>query len=289
MDRRRYLSLAGGTSAAALAGCLENDDDSEETGDTGNPDENGDADETQLPGWTDWIPASTVTTDRRIGVVDPETLRTEFPDRVYSQFQVSTLPEAFGFDPSAMDVVVSVGSQSRTVLEVVIGSFDVDEVLTSIGADAENTDEYGGFRMADEGGLAIGESAIIFGERKASIDTQSGDKTALAQENDDWNRMLRETAGSMVITAEQPPLITTRKPTFDVSLIATTFNASDGNQVRAGGYYLFDSESTAGDVLDNQRDALVDHFSGQSDVEVNGVEQRDSLLVIDGETSADSL
>lgn len=281
MDRRRYLTLAGATSAAAVAGCLDSDDSSDDS------DSGGDG-EDQIPGWTEWVPASVVTTDRSVSVVETDTLRTEFPENVYNQFQVSTLSDTFGFDPSAMETVVSVGGQTGTALEVLIGSFDADEVLTAIGVDGDSTSEYGGFQMFDEGGLAIGDSAIIFGEREAAIDTKNGDETAFGRDSDNWSRMLRETAGSTVITADETPLVMTQDPSFDVEIIATTFDPADGDQIQAGGYYLFDSESTASDVLDTRRDALESHFSGQSDVEINEVEQRDAMLVIDGETNASS-
>jgi len=295
MDRRRYLGLAGGAASLAVAGCQDDggtddggengtDDDSDD--DTGDGTGNGDS---EFPAWANWVPASTLTEDRALTVVDTDTLRENLPADIYSGFQASTLPDSFGFEPAAMEFIASVQGSSGTVLEVVTGSFDVDSVLSAIGATGETGESYNGFEMIPSRNLAVGAPAIIIGDRRLSIDANAGDEARIGRESENWGTLLRESTGDAVLSAEEPPLQLAPEAPFEVELVGSGFEPTGGQQVRARGYYVFESTAAATEVQDNQRGDLEEHFIGATEGSVTGVERIDRMLVVRAETTTDAL
>lgn len=320
MERRRYLALAGAACPSVLAGCLDSGgNDGDDSGDDGTATnessddgtDNGETDDgngetgdgngetgdgngefsrrgDRLPVWTEWVPADVVTGGRRLSRIDTDALRTEFSDEIRSQFQVTRLPSVYGFAPEAMDAVVSVQDSSGTVLEVVIGSFDVQQTLEAIGA-AEQVDEtYRGFEFLDQQRLAIGPSAIIIGDRRQSIDTRAGDAAALGWDGGNWERIASLTADNTILSAEADPA-ESRSPPFEVELFATTFDAAGNGQFQTQGHYLFDSEAAATDVNENRREELTGHFVGQSQGSVERIEQDGALLTVVATNSMENL
>lgn len=283
MKRRQYLTGACTTGLTLTAGCLD-DDDGE-----GDDDDSGDGNGSQYPAWTAWVPASIVTLETRVNAIDIDALREEFPADVYAEFQVSDLPSAFGFEATAMDVAASVVSQAGTSLEVITGSFDVASILSNIQATDEVNETYDGFEMIDGRDLAIGSEAIIIGERRAAIDTNSGEQTPLGRADDDWGQIVPLGGDGTVFSAEAAPFISGQQPPFEVQMIGTTFDSLGGRDLRAMGYYLFESSEKAQEIRENQRDALTNHFLSASEATFNSVEQNEAVLIIDAETTVDAL
>lgn len=264
----------------------------DETGDDtsdGTEEENGESGPPsgELPGWAEWVPAGTVTDETTLTVVDTDRMRREMPDR-YTETPASGLADVFGFDEAEMDhaIDLSDASTGENIFDVVTGEFDREEMFDHLSLSDSDTESYREFEFieTDDSIGAFGESSFVVGPQRTTVervvDTRAGDVDSIGERDEDWNRLFQSVDEvAMGVMASGSGAVGPPAP-FDVKTIAVLFDAAEGEQILMTGRYVFESAERAETVLADQRDAVLEHFQGETEGTVRNVRQEGNRIVV---------
>jgi len=297
MDRREYLYAASAMLTAAVAGCSGSNDES-----TTAPDETTEVEETTAPGetttdqgtdpslpsWSAWIPADVFPDEQaEITALDVQTARDQYPADAYAEFSFSDIAAAYGVSELDFEnfIILSLGVEDEIV--AITGTYDPESVVEHLGVEDDRLETVGEYTVVDSD-LAIGQSALIIGSRyEMFLDAHAGDTPTLGETDDTWRDLLWAVSdGTLVSVQDGNGLADDGQPMLDadVECSGLELNSAGGQRAQITAHLMFNSEDRAQDVLDNNRQDIIDGATDDTDGSVEQVERDGSRIVVTIET-----
>lgn len=298
MDRREYVSATVGLLTAGSAGCLrlssadtvtptansteavaatQTETQTETAPESGDEKENPSAE--TVPDWAGWIPVSLLEDGATsLFSIDLETAAAAFPEEDIERYGVNDTRTRYGGETEITREVFVEQSGGYVGPYVYFGSFTEEAVLSYWNKRTPDS-EYRGFSIIS-GNLGIGENVVIKNRAHYSLDTKYGETVAVGSAGSGWERLLAATAGSTIIEAQAGDLFELRESTLqsDVQLSARTIDAISTESASVQCYFLFDSESTASSVLQDERRPLTADITDNGETVVS-LEQQGPMVV----------
>ena len=302
MDRREYLYAASATLTAAVAGCSDSNDESTPAPDESTTEPDGTPTETtepgrttteqetepSLPSWSAWIPADVFPDEQaEITALDVQTAREQYPADAYAEFGFSDIATAYGVSESDFEdfIILSLGVEDEIL--AITGSYDPESVVEHLGVADDRLQTVGDYKIVDSD-LAIGQSVLIIGSSyEMLLDARAGDTPTLGETDDTWRDLLGAISDGTLVSVQdgngladdgQSPL------DADVECSGLELNSAGGQRALIRAHLMFDSEDRAQEVLDNNRQDIIDSATDETDGSLEQVERDGARIVVTIET-----
>lgn len=257
--RRTFLGALAVSSVTAVAGCL--GDDSGAT-------------ERSLA----WLPAGSLPDDEVVQIIDMDVpaVRDSWPDGSLEDFELEAFAQQLGTDTDAFDRYVA-GMSGFTMLTVLEGDFDADEVADALAMDDESFDSYEEYTVVDEGTYVSDDAIVIGPDPEAMIAAEAGDDDRLSDELEHLDAAIDAVGGADMTMVLQ-------EPHEDADLVGMALNVPGGDTVSLEGHGFFADADTAEEVYEDEED----DFAGDiEEGDIDSVELQGNVIVVEATTDVD--
>ncbi|MDS0260160.1 hypothetical protein NDI56_12215 [Haloarcula sp. S1CR25-12] len=275
-SRRALLTGLGGAGVGAMAGCLRLGDPESGTGtatsqstgtETGTQTESdGETDEqpessgetgtggqTDTPAWAQWIPSDPVVSGTaETFALDVQGARAEFPQAEYERYEIQDIADTFGIEQSDIDYLGGMERSDDSGLVFLTGTFDQDEIRSNLGVSESDTESYQGSTVYD--GLAWGPDAIVTSNYQTVLDTRFGGTQSIDAAGTGWETLLSVVSSGTLSGVQSGSFVDSLSVSVPRSGIA--INAASGGGATITAHLMFDSESRAAEVFENNEDEI---------------------------------
>ena len=273
-NRRTFMSASAVAGTAAVAGCL---DDLPLVGSD------------SLPDYADWLSADVLLEEDSVFVMHMDYGELlEWPEDDQEELEVEEIADQMGVETEDIDgfLIVEVPDETGFGGEehiIFLGSFDPDEAADNLELSDDPEDEYEGYDVYEEMFMqvAIGDDAIVMSTAYEDwIDASTGEADRVADEDGDWDELLREvgnSAFSMLATADaddeavDDPLDDPANGDLEgLELMGMGMDSAGSDTYEIFGTMYFEDESDAEDAVeemeeDAEEDDEVEDYSIDQD------------------------
>lgn len=294
MKRRDYVAGTLGLLTVGSAGCLRlssadtrtptanrtgteaaTQTEAQTRSETASGEPSGDA----VPQWASWIPADELeSADSSLFSIDVETAAAAFPTEDVERYAINDTRARYGEETEITREVFVEKSSGYAGPYVYFGSF-TDEAVLSYWNKRSSDSEYRGFSIISDK-IGISNDVVIKNQARDCLDTRYGETAAVGSDDSGWERVLSAAAGSTIVEAQAGDLFELREGTLgsDVQLSARTIDAISTDTASVNCYLLFDSESTASSVVEDERQPLTADITDNGERLVS-LEQQGPMVV----------
>ncbi|MEF8882894.1 MAG: hypothetical protein V5A34_10275, partial [Halapricum sp.] len=219
-------------------------------------------------------------------VVDVQQARDQFPADAYAEFNFATIADGYGVSESDFEYLIGLSRSGYSDVTAITGNYDPTAIIDHLGVSDDNVETDHGYQII-AGETAIGESAIIIGSDYDMLVNVRNGETASLGTTDDWRDLLVAISDGALVSFQQGDALSEdgQSPLDgDVESSAIEIDSAGGSRARTTMHLMFDSETRAQEVLDNNRQAIIDGATEDNGGSLERIEREGKRIVIVIET-----